>query len=90
MWVILVAGFTPVPYKVFTITAGILGMSVIPFILASIVGRGARFFLVAGLIVFAGSYFNNDEDLIQVIRRYIDLAGWLVIGLVVILILVLL
>ena len=88
VWVILLAGFTPVPYKIFTITAGIMSMSLIPFIVASIVGRGARFFLVAGLIVFAGSYFKSDEDLIQALRRYIDIAGWLVIGLVIILILV--
>ncbi|MDP6653448.1 MAG: YqaA family protein [Gammaproteobacteria bacterium] len=89
IWIILVAGFTPIPYKVFTISAGMMAMPLIPFILASIVGRGARFFLVAGLIVFAGSYFQDDEELIQAIRRYIDAAGWLVIVLLLIFVLTL-
>ena len=66
-----------------------MAMPLIPFILASIVGRGARFFLVAGLIVFAGSYFQDDEELIQAIRRYIDAAGWLVIVLLLIFVLTL-
>ena len=47
-WVILIAGFTPLPYKLFTISAGLVGMPLLPFIVASVVGRGARFFLVAG------------------------------------------
>ena len=68
---------------------GMMAMPLIPFILASIVGRGARFFLVAGLIVFAGSYFQDDEELIQAIRRYIDAAGWLVIVLLLIFVLTL-
>ena len=46
-WGTLLAAITPIPYKIFTISAGLVGMSLIPFILASLVGRGARFFLVA-------------------------------------------
>jgi membrane protein YqaA with SNARE-associated domain len=72
VWVILVAGFTPIPYKLFTITAGILSMALIPFLLLSFVGRGARFFLVAGLILWGG------EPLERVLRKYIDFIGWLV------------
>ena len=83
IWIILVAGFTPVPYKIFTISAGMMGMSLVTFVVASIIGRGARFFLVAGFIYFAGTFFATDEDLINVIRRYIDLLGWVMIALVV-------
>ena len=83
LWIILVAGFTPVPYKIFTISAGMMGMSLVTFVVASLIGRGARFFLVAGLIYFAGTFFATDEDLINVIRRYIDLLGWVMIALVV-------
>ena len=42
-WAILVAAFTPIPYKVFTITAGVLGLRRAPFVIASLVGRGLRF-----------------------------------------------
>ena len=73
IWVILVAGFTPVPYKLFTITAGILSMTLVPFLLFSFVGRGARFFLVAALI------FWGWEPLERVIRKYIDLICWAVL-----------
>ena len=73
IWVILVAGFTPIPYKLFTITAGILSMTLVPFLVFSLVGRGARFFLVAALIFWGG------ERLERVIRKYIDLIGWVVL-----------
>lgn len=53
-WAILIAAFTPIPYKVFAITAGVLEMERHSFILASIIGRGARFFLLGGLIFFFG------------------------------------
>lgn len=53
-WAVLVAGFSPIPYKVFTITAGALSMSFLPFTLASFIGRGSRFFLVAGLMRAGG------------------------------------
>lgn len=49
-WVVFVAGFTPIPYKVITIAAGVFGISFLPFVLASLVGRGARFYLEALLL----------------------------------------
>ena len=73
---ILLAGFTPVPYKVFTISAGVVGMPVIPFLLGSAAGRGARFFLVAGLIRMLGE--NGAEKL----RKWVDAIGWTVLVLV--------
>ncbi|UCF19537.1 MAG: DedA family protein [Gemmatimonadota bacterium] len=60
------AGFTPIPYKVFTIAAGAFAVPFLPFVAISAVSRGARFFLVAGLIrrwgpqirTFIDRYFN--------------------------------
>ncbi|MCX8049016.1 MAG: DedA family protein [Methylohalobius sp.] len=69
-WAVLVAGFSPIPYKVFTIAAGSLSMNPVPFLLASVLGRGGRFFLVAGLIALGG------ERLEQAIYRNINRIGW--------------
>jgi membrane protein YqaA with SNARE-associated domain len=51
---ILTAAFTPIPYKVFTVAAGVFAISIPTLILASIIGRGGRFFLVGGIIRFFG------------------------------------
>lgn len=72
-WAVLVAGFSPIPYKAFTISAGVLGMPLLPFIIASAVGRGARFFLVAGLIKWGGSRMEG------MIKDYIDRIGWVTV-----------
>lgn len=72
-WYILLAGFTPIPYKVFTISAGVVGMPIMPFITGSLVGRGGRFFLVAALIRLGG------ERLAERLRAYIDWLGWSVL-----------
>lgn len=65
-WVIFTAGFTPIPYKVFTVTSGVFDINLLMFFIASIISRGARFFLVAYLIWkfgpnikrFIEKYFN--------------------------------
>ncbi|MCX7635718.1 MAG: hypothetical protein N2Z74_08245, partial [Syntrophales bacterium] len=65
-WIIFTAGFTPIPYKVFTVAGGAFSVNLPMFILASVVSRGARFFLVAALIWrfglqikgFIDRYFN--------------------------------
>jgi membrane protein YqaA with SNARE-associated domain len=69
-WAIFAAGFTPIPYKVFTIAAGAAHMALLPFTLGSLIGRGARFLLVAGLVRWGGAPIE------QHIRRYIDAIGW--------------
>ena len=69
-WAIFAAGFTPIPYKVFTIAAGAAHMGLLPFTLGSLVGRGARFLLVAGLVRWGGAPIEHH------IRRYIDRIGW--------------
>ncbi len=73
IWVIFIAGFSPIPYKLFTISAGVLAMSFIPFVIASLIGRGARFFLVAGIIKVGG------EKMELALRKHIDTLGWLTI-----------
>ncbi len=65
-WAVLIAGFTPVPYKAVTISAGFCHLPIVPFIWYSFLARGARFFLVAGMIriwgsqvkTFINKYFN--------------------------------
>ncbi|MFM2485775.1 YqaA family protein [Celerinatantimonas yamalensis] len=74
VWIVFIAGFSPIPYKVFTISAGLLQMLFWPFILASLIGRGMRFFLVAGLMKWGGK--RMEEKL----RHYIDWLGWLVVA----------
>ena len=77
VWAVFLAGFSPIPYKVFTIASGAFGLVFLPFVVASILGRGARFFLVAGLIGWVG------ERLDRLIRQYMNTLGWLMVCLVV-------
>ncbi|CUB05359.1 MAG: DedA family protein [Tepidiphilus sp.] len=69
-WAVFIAGFSPIPYKVFTIAAGVAQMALLPFTLASLVGRGARFFLVAALMRWGG------ERMEARLHRIIDRLGW--------------
>ena len=72
-WVVFVAGFSPIPYKLFTITAGLLSLAIIPFVIASFVGRGMRFFLVAGLLKYIG------PKLEPLIKQYVEWIGWVTV-----------
>lgn len=67
---VVLAGFTPIPYKVFTIAAGVAQMALAPFILASIVGRGLRFFLVAGLV------YKFGKKVEPMLLKYVEWIGW--------------
>ncbi len=66
IWAILIAAFSPLPYKIFTISAGLFDLNLKRFVLASLIGRGGRFFLIGGLIyifgpsikVFLSKYFE--------------------------------
>ncbi|GAB3683483.1 YqaA family protein [Salinisphaera aquimarina] len=77
-WAVLLAGFSPIPYKVFTIAAGAVAMPFLPFVLASLVGRGARFFIVAGLVRWFGPVFE------QRLLKYIDWIGWAIVAIVIV------
>ena len=74
-WIVFTAGFTPLPYKLFTIAAGLFDINFVMFIIASIVSRGMRFFLIAWLIwrfgapikAFIDKYFNLLATLFTVL-----------------------
>ena len=72
-WTVFVAGFSPIPYKVFTIAAGVAVLNLPAFFIGSMIGRGARFFLVAGLLVWGG------EKLESRLRQYVERIGWAVV-----------
>lgn len=74
VWFVILAGFTPIPFKIITIAAGALGAPLIGFVVGSLIGRGARFYLVAALI-WAGGERAADR-----LREWIDLLGWLVVA----------
>jgi membrane protein YqaA with SNARE-associated domain len=80
VWVIFVAGFSPIPYKVFTIAAGVAVINLPLFVVASVIGRGARFFLVASLIVWGGDRLETT------LQRHVERIGWAVVALVVVII----
>lgn len=70
-WIIFTAGFTPIPYKVFTISAGVFDVNFLMFLVASVISRGARFFLVAWLI------WRYGENIKGFIDKYFN---WLALG----------
>lgn len=67
VWILFAAAFTPIPFKVFTIAGGVFAQPLLPFVLVSLVGRGLRFYLVAGIFWWIGPkatpfidrYFNR-------------------------------
>lgn len=78
IWAVFIAGFAPIPYKVFTIAAGAASMAILPFVLASLVGRGLRFYLVAGLMRYGGKRME------PILLRYVEILGWLLVVVLVI------
>lgn len=74
IWFVLVAGFTPIPFKLITIAAGALLMPLPAFVAGSVLGRGARFFLVAALIRLGG------EHMAERLRDWVDGIGWTLIA----------
>lgn len=62
VWAIIIAAFTPIPYKVFAILAGVMKLPIRPFLLASLIGRGARFFLIGVLIFVFGESIQSFFD----------------------------
>ena len=76
-WALFIAALTPIPFKLFTIAAGALHMMLLPFILACLLGRAARFYLVAGLVRLGG------ERMASLLRRYVDIIGWSVLAIIV-------
>ena len=77
-WAILIAGFSPIPYKVFTIAAGALNMAFLPFIIGSVIGRGSRFYLLAFLVKLFGDKIDS------MLNKYMDRIGWALLLLLII------
>lgn len=85
-WIVFTAGFTPLPFKLFTIAGGMFNINFVMFIIASFVSRGMRFFLIAGLIwkfgapikSFIDKYFNLLATLFTIMLiGFTALAFWL-------------
>ena len=71
IWVVAIAGFSPIPFKVITIASGAFGMSFIPFIVTALFSRGSRFFLEAALMYWGGDVLR------QWVERYFE---WLTVA----------
>jgi membrane protein YqaA with SNARE-associated domain len=75
-WLLVLAGFTPVPLKIFTWAAGIVGVPMVPFIASMIVGRGKRVYLLTGLLRLGG------ERAEATLHKYIEWVGWFALVLI--------
>ena len=82
-WAVAIAGFTPIPYKVFTIAAGAFKINFSVFVVASLVSRSARFFLVGGLIYIFGpgiqSFIDKYFNILATVFTVLLIAGFLII-----------
>ncbi|MCO4810713.1 MAG: DedA family protein [Gammaproteobacteria bacterium] len=78
VWVVFAMGFSPLPYKVATIAAGVAVINLPGFFIGSLVGRAARFFLVAGLVRLGGDKFEST------LSQYVERIGWATVVIIVI------
>jgi membrane protein YqaA with SNARE-associated domain len=69
-WLLLIAGFTPVPFKVFTLASGAVAMPLLPFFFGALIGRGKRVYLVAGAIRLGGAKAE------AALHKHIEPIGW--------------
>jgi len=83
-WAVGIAGFTPIPYKVFTISAGAFNINFPVFVFASVLGRSARFFLVGGLIYLFGptirGFIDRYFNVLAIVFVILLVGGAVVIG----------
>jgi membrane protein YqaA with SNARE-associated domain len=82
-WAIAIAGFTPIPYKVFTISAGMFEINFFVFFLASAISRSARFFIIGGLIHVFGpaiqSFIDRYFNILAVTFAVLLVAGFILL-----------
>jgi membrane protein YqaA with SNARE-associated domain len=82
-WIVFVAAFTPIPYKIITIAAGVCHINFPMFLVASCIGRSARFFLVAGLLYFFGerirTFIDKWFDLLAIAFTVLLIGGFVVL-----------
>lgn len=83
VWILIIKGMTPFPYKVLTITAGVTHMPLIEFMVASIIARAMRFYLVAGLLYFFGEpireFIEKRLSLVTTVFVVLLVAGFVAI-----------
>ena len=83
IWAVGIAGFTPIPYKAFTISAGAFGLDLKRFILVSLVSRSARFFLVGSMIFIFGEtvkiYLTKYMDIVSIAFVALLILGFVVV-----------
>jgi membrane protein YqaA with SNARE-associated domain len=86
VWIIAIAGFSPIPYKLFTISAGLFGSNFAIFFIVSILSRGARFFLVAALLKWGGERLRllveKHLELLTVVILLLAIAAFALIRLI--------
>lgn len=79
-WAIFIAGFTPIPYKVFTIAGGVFYIKFWNFVLMSLISRGLRFFIVAIFVMYFGQrvvdYLNGKFEIFTLVITLIALVVW--------------
>lgn len=75
-WAIFIAAFTPIPYKVFTIGAGVFYINFLKFIIASLFGRGGRFFIVGTAIMLFGERAKGNFELFTIIFVLLLIGGF--------------
>ncbi len=82
-WAVAAGGFTPLPYKLFTITAGAFRIDLPVFVVASAISRGMRFYLVAGTIYFFGPkvryFLENYFNLFTIVFTLLLIGGYLIL-----------
>lgn len=85
-WIVFLAGFTPIPYKIITIAAGVFKIALGPFLIASLIGRSARFFLVAGLLRSFGepmrAFIDRWFNLLTVVFSILLIGGFVLLKVV--------
>lgn len=77
-WLLIVAGFLPVPLKIFTWASGIVGVPLLPFLASMLVGRGKRVYLLAGLVRLGGARAE------RMLLRWIEWIGWTLVALIIV------
>lgn len=75
-WMLVLAGFVPVPLKIFTWASGVVGMPLLPFFFGMVIGRGKRVYLLAGVIRLGGK--RAEEAL----HRWVEWIGWGLVALI--------
>ncbi len=82
-WAVAIAGFTPIPYKVFTISAGFFRVDFSVFLIASLISRSARFFLISGLIFYFGpsirTFIDKYFNLLTILFTILLIGGFILL-----------